>query len=272
MPPPEYWGPPIWTLFHVLADHVKDEHYPAVAAGLMHQIRAICRYLPCPSCAGHATEFLSKVVPGQFATKASLQDLLWGFHNFVNQRKRLPLFPRDQLEKRYAPILLSDSLQLFMARYRTTQNMKLLADDTQRRFVVRSLLKWIADHRHMFVNARELVAETTAVATATADLSDDTMATVETSVTQIDSLPTEDEHRAEMRQAAAHAAAAARTPRRAPRGLPIRPPGLMPAPSVSSMATDAMPRVPLKPPAAVRGGMTRSNVYRGFSRTRIGLL
>ena len=84
---PSIWGPPIWTLFHCLAEKIKDEDFPTIGPQIVRYIKQICTNLPCPECSQHATQFLSKVTPSSLNTKQKLQHFLCVFHNSVNKRK-----------------------------------------------------------------------------------------------------------------------------------------------------------------------------------------
>ena len=58
MPPVAVWGPPIWTLFHTLAAKIHEDKFNEIGGQLIMFIRKISRYLPCPDCSQHATNFL----------------------------------------------------------------------------------------------------------------------------------------------------------------------------------------------------------------------
>ena len=60
---PSKWGPPIWTLFHTLAEQITDEGYNVIGKQLYSYILKICKYLPCPDCSNHATIFFEKLLP-----------------------------------------------------------------------------------------------------------------------------------------------------------------------------------------------------------------
>ncbi len=99
MSPPEYWGPPIWTLFHVIAVNIKEEKFNILGIQFFNLIKKICANLPCPDCSLHATTFLSSVNFSHIKTKEDLINLLYVFHNFVNKRKNKPFFNGSDLEK-----------------------------------------------------------------------------------------------------------------------------------------------------------------------------
>jgi hypothetical protein len=55
------WGEPIWNLFHVLAEKVKEETFANIREELLNIIYTICANLPCPDCANHATTYMNNI-------------------------------------------------------------------------------------------------------------------------------------------------------------------------------------------------------------------
>jgi len=142
MSPPEFWGPPIWTLFHVIAVNIKEENFNILGNQFFNLIKKICANLPCPDCSLHATSFLSSVNFSHIKTKEDLINLLYVFHNFVNKRKNKPFFISSDLEK-YKNVNKVAVFKNFFLAYKTKGNMKLLADSFQRQIVVNELKKWV---------------------------------------------------------------------------------------------------------------------------------
>jgi hypothetical protein len=95
------WGPPIWTFFHVLAQKVDAEKFSTLRAELIEMIRNICGNLPCPDCTAHASSYMAKVNWSMIRTKEDLINMLFVFHNSVNQRKGYPQFDAGQLAVTY---------------------------------------------------------------------------------------------------------------------------------------------------------------------------
>ena len=95
MSPPEIWGPPIWTLFHVLAERINENAYPFIYNSLFNYILRICRFLPCPECSNDATIFLGKLTSKDLKSKQDFKNIFYLFHNYVNNKKRKPLFNTD---------------------------------------------------------------------------------------------------------------------------------------------------------------------------------
>jgi len=151
MPPPEVWGPAVWTLFHVLAEKVSEDAYVLIKEGLFGQIKKICGFLPCPECSADASRFLEKINIRELKTKTDFKKCIYLFHNWVNVKKRKPLFNYSELYK-YKQLHLVRVINNFMIHYHTRGNMKLLTDSFQRTFIIQGFKKWIQEHISAFVS------------------------------------------------------------------------------------------------------------------------
>ena len=58
---PAQWGPPTWILLHAIAEKINESFFPDISVQLFQIISQICKNLPCPECAAHATQFLNSV-------------------------------------------------------------------------------------------------------------------------------------------------------------------------------------------------------------------
>jgi hypothetical protein len=139
---PTVWGPPIWTLFHTLAEKVKEDKFNPVGLQLFAFIKKICRYLPCPDCSEHATTFLSKINNSNLKSRKDLINMLYFFHNTVNTRKKKPIHNPPVLLK-YKEIGVIQAYNNFISVYKTKGNMKLLADTFQRQIIISDFKKWL---------------------------------------------------------------------------------------------------------------------------------
>ena len=99
MTQPSVWGPPIWRLFHVFLEKIKEDEFQNIYMELFNHIKRICNYLPCPECSQHATVFLSKITPEQISNKNDFKNMLYIFHNKVNIKKKKKLFPYSEMNK-----------------------------------------------------------------------------------------------------------------------------------------------------------------------------
>lgn len=153
MSPPEVWGPAIWTLFHTLAEKINPDTYSIVVHSMFSMIVKICKYLPCPDCSTHASNFLAKVDINRHKTKEEFKTLFYVFHNSVNARNKKKLFLYSDL-KIYANYNLVNVVKNFISKYNTNGNMKLLTETFQRKFVISAFLKWFHFHHTAFVQPK----------------------------------------------------------------------------------------------------------------------
>jgi len=150
MSPPEVWGPAVWTLFHTLIEKMNTNAYPYVIHSTFGMIVRICRVLPCPDCSRDASKFLAKINLKDYKTKNEFKNMLYLFHNWVNAKKRKPLFNYANINK-YANLHLPFVINNFIANYNTKGNMKLLTESFQRSFVVKDFISWFKTNSRVFI-------------------------------------------------------------------------------------------------------------------------
>jgi hypothetical protein len=150
MSPPEVWGPPIWTLFHCLAEKIHPDAYSSVVNSMFGMIKQICKVLPCPECSQDATNFLGKLNISNYKTKDDFRLMLYLFHNYVNAKKHKPIFVFSNLPK-YSKLNMNLVVNNFIAKYHTKGNMKLLTESFQRSFVVKNFIVWYRNCYRAFV-------------------------------------------------------------------------------------------------------------------------
>jgi len=150
MSPPEVWGPAVWTLFHTLAEKLNPNAYNHVISSLFGMIVQICKVLPCPECSKDASNFLAKIKLSDYKNKYEFKNMLYLFHNFVNAKKRKPLYNYTHMNK-YANMNIIFVVNDFIAKYNTKGNMKLLAESFQRSFVIKNFVTWFNGYKLAFV-------------------------------------------------------------------------------------------------------------------------
>ena len=150
MSPPEIWGPPIWTLFHTLSEKINPQAYPRVINSMFLMIVRICKFLPCPECSTDATNFLAKIKINDYKTKDDFKNMLYLFHNYVNAKKRKPLFNYANMNK-YSKLNINNVLKNFIQNYNTKGNMKLLTESFQRSFVIKDFINWFKFYSRAFI-------------------------------------------------------------------------------------------------------------------------
>jgi len=151
MSPPEVWGPPTWTLFHTLAEKIKEDAPAQIFEKMFLMIKMICKNLPCPYCATDATKFLNNINLGDIKTKKQFKDMIYLFHNYVNNKKKKPLFNYINMQN-YNNHNLIVSSNNFIRVYHTRGNMQQLSESFQRQLVIKTFKKWIRENIHYFTS------------------------------------------------------------------------------------------------------------------------
>jgi hypothetical protein len=145
MPPPEVWGPPIWTFFHVLAYKLDNPKFQLLYPQAFSLIKQICTLLPCPDCSVHATTFLNKIKNTEINTPTKFINLFYLFHNSVNARKKKALYNYSNLiQYKYIPI--GNAFNAFVNKYNTKGNLNLINESFRRSIIIQSLKKWLNDN------------------------------------------------------------------------------------------------------------------------------
>ena len=148
---PIRWGAPTWFLFHTLAEKIKDEHFNRLRKELLDIIYSICMNLPCPICSKHATEYMSGINFNTITTKEQLKQFLFVFHNSVNERKNFTLFSKIELDEKYSKSNTVAIIQNFLQHFQNkSYNIKLIADDLQRKQLMNHLSGWFSKNIHYF--------------------------------------------------------------------------------------------------------------------------
>lgn len=146
------WGEPTWYLFHTVAEKVKPDAFPIIRMELLNIINTICNFLPCPICANHARDYMSKLNFNAIQTKEQLQLVLWQFHNTVNERKGYPLFTEDMLRDKYSRANLINILGIFMHYFedRPVVGFKQMNDSFHRVRAASSIRAWFTANINAF--------------------------------------------------------------------------------------------------------------------------
>jgi hypothetical protein len=149
MPAPEVWGPPTWTLFHVMAEKVNEKAYPLLRDKMLTMIKMICKNLPCPYCATDATMFLNKINLADLKTKRQFKDMIYLFHNYVNNKKKKGLFNYANMNYYNSHNIVVASNN-FIKVYHTKGNMQQLSESFQRQLVLNTFRRWIREYIKYF--------------------------------------------------------------------------------------------------------------------------
>ena len=141
------WGEPTWYFLHTIAEKIKEEYFDQTKTELFEIVRTVCRTLPCPDCARHASEYMDKINFYNIRTKTDLQRMLWIFHNEVNQRKGFPMFPYESLGEKYSRAITRNIIQEFIRVHEDKHaSFRMIADDFYRRKITASFKTWFITH------------------------------------------------------------------------------------------------------------------------------
>jgi hypothetical protein len=139
---PTTWGPSTWIFMHTLCAKVKEDSFPIIGQNLIVLLIQICNHLPCPDCAEHAKSFWKNVKTSNIKTKKDLIDLLYVFHNSVNQRKQYKAFKYEDLSY-YNGRKVVETYNAFSRNFHTKGNMNLINESFRRNMFLGNLRNWI---------------------------------------------------------------------------------------------------------------------------------
>ena len=111
-----YWGTPTWFMFHSIAAKVNEKYYSENYEKIWNFIKETCSILPCPYCRHHAVQYVIKISINQINTKEKLIQVLFDFHNSVNQQSYKKLYLKKDLSK-YKNADMTKIFNLFQSRF-----------------------------------------------------------------------------------------------------------------------------------------------------------
>jgi len=137
------WGPCTWYLFHSLAEKIKEEHFSAVRVELLGMIRQLCTSLPCPDCANHATQYMTRLHANRVQTKHDMKLMLLSFHNEVNARINKPKFNETQLNEKYSKARTGEVVKYFVQVWNSpNRNPKLMINTLHKNVITKNFIDW----------------------------------------------------------------------------------------------------------------------------------
>jgi hypothetical protein len=146
---PKVWGPPVWIFLHTFSVNISEYGYSKVGMQFYAYLTRICRLLPCPDCAEHATKFINGVKVGLLRTKYDMANMLCTFHNHVNARKKLPLFNHSNLGY-YENVSIVGAFNNFVKAF-TIPSQRLMNETLQRKMLVSQLNKFMNANLGFFI-------------------------------------------------------------------------------------------------------------------------
>tara|TARA_B100001142_G_C14282605_1_gene635548 strand:+ start:485 stop:955 length:471 start_codon:yes stop_codon:yes gene_type:complete len=115
------WGEPTWHLIHTLAYKLKDEYESEVPI-LANKLKQLCKNLPCPDCAQHATYVLNSSNINTISKKKDLELFMFEFHNIINLKLSKNNFDYSELNKKYSKMSLVTVIQTFFFNINKRRN------------------------------------------------------------------------------------------------------------------------------------------------------
>jgi len=147
------WGPPTWFLFHTLAHKIKEDSFNKIKNDFLANIISICKNLPCPKCADHASEYINKININAINSKDDLKNMLFSFHNEVNQRTGSPQFSYAELNDKYSKAVTINIIQNFFIFFQDkTFNVSTITNSMHRGRLINVLKTWFTNNLIHFDN------------------------------------------------------------------------------------------------------------------------
>lgn len=145
------WGEPTWFLFHTLAHKIKDENFLQIKNDFLNICFTICRNLPCPTCADHATRFMQNVNFNAIHNKQQIKDLFFEFHNSVNKEKGFELFNKNNLDEKYSRANTVAIIRNFIFHFRDkSRSIRNIANDFFRERTIVEINNWFSKNLQYF--------------------------------------------------------------------------------------------------------------------------
>jgi hypothetical protein len=125
-----------------MAEKINEKYYIQLRKSMFMIIKMICKSLPCPKCAFEASNYLDRLNIEHYKTKTEFKNMLYLMHNWVNKKKKKPLFNYENINK-YSELNIYLAFNNFVRVYHTRGNMSLIADSFRRGMTVREVKKWV---------------------------------------------------------------------------------------------------------------------------------
>jgi len=145
------WGPPTWCFLHTLVEKIKEEHLKKTRLGILKVIYDICINLPCPECSQHAKNYLNNVNFNSIIKKDDFKNMIYEFHNSVNNRTGKPLFNRNDLDVEYKNNVLTTTFYNFLIKFKDKRpNNRFIHEDLYRSALSKIIVKWFKENENYF--------------------------------------------------------------------------------------------------------------------------
>lgn len=137
------WGNAVWILFHTLAEKIKPEYSEELIVIVSH-ITSICNNLPCPDCQQHASRVMAQVNKNAIAaSKETLIEFLWKFHNEVNKRIKAAFYTKESLDKYKTANTINVIKYFIQIMSKTSNNEKTMLHGFHRNLYMKKFIEYI---------------------------------------------------------------------------------------------------------------------------------
>ena len=137
------WGNAVWILFHTLAEKIKPEYTEELIVIVSH-ITNICSNLPCPDCQQHASRVMAQVNKNAIAaSKETLIEFLWKFHNDVNKRTKAAFYTKEALDKYKTTNTINVVKYFIQIMSKTSNNEKTMLHGFHRSLYMKKFIEYI---------------------------------------------------------------------------------------------------------------------------------
>lgn len=144
------WGPATWILFHTMAYKIKPQHFNDKKKELISILKNITSNLPCPDCTEHAKKIMGGLKSNSINTKDDFIEMLYYFHNHVNEKLGKKQFLMDDLNVYQDYILLNVINDFLNSWNNLPKNVNMVGESFRRRVVLREFINWFKKNRNYF--------------------------------------------------------------------------------------------------------------------------
>lgn len=143
----DVWGPIIWTFLHTLTLRIKPEFFENEKKDLIRIVLNVCSNLPCPTCALHATSYLTNKKISNITQKEHLVLLLFNLHNDANQRTKKETISLEMFYSIYEKIDLYKACNNYIKLMKTSHySEKMMLYSFQKREFLNKLFNYLKDN------------------------------------------------------------------------------------------------------------------------------
>lgn len=144
------WGPPTWIFLHCLAHKIKNQYFDELKSSIIKFIVIICRNLPCPECAEHASLIMKHLKAENIKTKDDLEEMLFIFHNMVNEKLEKQLYEENDLSLYDDYIFPLVSQNFFQSWRRLPHNPQMINNNFHKNILLRNLNRFLTQNYRKF--------------------------------------------------------------------------------------------------------------------------